>query len=150
LRAEAIRLAIGIIIGLLVGLAIGVTGMIYRNDAPVSVIQKTDRETQVAQQRESYHICQWATGTRESAMVIKGDGAGAKQIIFPWRKNDGDLFRIEQTTDLHYIAIDTEAKGRELGDTSLDLNRVSGDLYITNTFSPAAMQLLASIREKSV
>ncbi len=30
----------------------------------------------------------------------------------------------------------------------MDLNRVSGDLFITNRFSPAAVQLLASICEK--
>ena len=95
------RLAIAITIGLLIGLAIGAAGMTYWRDRAVSVLQKANRETQAPQPLESYHICQSDNG-KQTALIIKGDGDGAKQIIFPWR-TDGDVFRIEQTTDLHYI-----------------------------------------------
>jgi hypothetical protein len=135
------RLALGIVVlGVLVGSAIGAA---YWNSRPV---QEANREPP---QRENYYLCQWDDpGSGESAMIIRGDSARAKQIIFPWRNNSGDLFLIGQTTDLHYIATDTEAKRREVDDSSLNLDRVTGDLYVTARFSPAAIQLLASICQR--
>jgi hypothetical protein len=116
------RLAIGIAIGLLFGLTIGFAGMTFFNDRAITEPRKVDKQSSNTQTMASY-VCQWNGGTRESALVIKGDASGAKEMIIPWRTN-GDRFRIDETTDLHYIATDLEEKRSKIADSTLAALRV--------------------------
>jgi hypothetical protein len=143
------RLAIGIIIGLASGLAVGATGMTYWKDRYGPALQEADRAPPSPAQHESYVLCKmnFDNAPFNHPMVIKGDRAGARQIVMPWT-TDGDLFLIEQTTDLHYLATNTEAKCREVSSDSLDFNRLTGELNVTSRFSPAAIQLLTSICQR--
>jgi hypothetical protein len=142
------RLAIGVAVGLLFGLIIGFASMTFFNERAITNPQKADTQTSNTQMMASY-VCQWNGGTRESALVIKGDAAGAKELIFPWR-TDGDRFRIDETTDLHYIATDIEEKKSKIAVSTLDLNRVTGDLYVTNRFTPKALQIMVALCEKKL
>jgi len=142
------RLAIGIAIGLLFGLTIGFAGMTFFNDRAITEVRKADKQSSNTQTMASY-VCQWNGGTRESALVIKSDASGAKEMIFPWR-TDGDRFRIDETTDLHYIATDIEEEGSKITDSTLDLNRITGDLYVINRFTPKALQVMVALCEKKL
>ena len=142
------RLVTGIAIGLLFGLIIGFAGMSFFNELAVTKPGKADKTTSSTQTMASY-VCQWNGGTRESALVIKSDASGAKEMIFPW-STAGDRFRINETTDLHYIAMDIEEKGGKISNSTLDLNRITGDLYVTSRFTPKALQVLVALCEKKL
>jgi gas vesicle protein len=147
------RLAIGVAIGLLFGLAIGSVSMTFLYDRASKEVRRADRQSSNAQtasntQTVASYICQWSGGTRESALLIKSDTSGAKEMIFPW-KTDGDRFRIDETTDLHYIGTDIEEKKSEATVSTFDLNRVTGDLYIINRFTPKALQVMVALCQKS-
>jgi hypothetical protein len=146
-RDSLVRMAIGIVIGLLVGLSLGLFTMNYWQDRGATAVPKFNGETQATARPDSYYICQLDQG-KPKALIIKGDSSGAKKIIFPW-KTDGDEFLIEQTTDLHYVAKNVEPKPSPT-DSSLELNRITGDLYLTSRLKAEAVTLLASICDKRV
>jgi hypothetical protein len=69
-------------------------------------------------------------------------------MVFAW-KSDSDVFNIEETTDLHYVAYERNPEAPEAY-SSIDLNRVTGEFYIANKLSDGARELLTSICEKRV
>jgi len=138
------RTALGIIIGLVIGCVIGVIAVDYFNDRQVQVIQKASRAA--PSYSESYFVCKPAQADKGSGLIIKSDSTGAKAIVFAW-KTDADTFSIEQTTDLHYLANEPNFRANEAY-TSIDLNRVTGEMIITDRRPTAAMKLLQSICDK--
>jgi hypothetical protein len=142
------RLLIGVMVGLLIGFGLGLFGISYWQSRYTSVAEKADRKTAPSERPfENYYVCQSDTVKTSSALIIRGNGDHATQMVFPW-KTDGDLFDVDHTTDLHYLASDTV--GRAVAENVADLNRVTGDLYIITRLSPGAVQLLASICRKQL
>jgi hypothetical protein len=136
------KLAIGIAIGLLFGLAIGFAGMALFYERAITELRKADKQTSNTEMAASY-VCQLNPDAKKSGLLIKGDTSGAKEMIFPW-KTDGDRFRIDKTTDLHYIATNIEEKQSKVTESTIDLNRITSDLEITNRFTPAALQIMVA------
>jgi hypothetical protein len=138
--------AVGFIVVLAVGLATGYVAKTYQETlAEMTIIKSNNRAEPLT---ESYQLCKTENSSRESALVIKSEGGHAKEMVFPWH-GDAEVFRVDQINDLHYIATAAVQSGTE-GPSTLDLNRVSGDLEVVSRYSDEAVKLLADICEKRV
>lgn len=139
--------AVIIALALVIGFVMGLVAMSYWNErsqlTPPSAA--TEQNTSYT---ESYFMCKWPHGNRESALIIRSDRSGAKTMKFPW-KSEADEFRIEQTTDMYYKAIEASPELSEAS-ASLELNRISGDLFITSRAPNDVVKLLADICDKRI
>jgi hypothetical protein len=135
---------IGIFVGLAIGFSLGLISMAYWN-AHMSAPERTEKD---AGYTESYYLCKPDSGLRERSLIIKGDRSGATTIVFPWDTQE-DAFRIEETTDLTYVAIQESPKAPDAYG-SIELNRVSGDMVATSRISSEAVKLLVEICDKRV
>jgi hypothetical protein len=61
-------------------------------------------------------------------------------MVFAWKSNSGDVFNIEETTDLHYVAYERDSDAPEAY-SSIDLNRVTGEFYIANKLSDGVVEI---------
>jgi hypothetical protein len=124
-------------------------GIVIGAMAAFILIKFSTDTNQPSSQTMASYICQWGTGTRESALMIKSDKAGAKEIIFPWR-TDGDRFQIDKTTDLHYFATNVEEKYSRVSTSTMELNRVTGEMQIINRYTPEALKIVVGACNKTI
>jgi hypothetical protein len=140
------RTTFGTILGMIVGFVIGVAAVNYWGAPGGSVLKKANKDD--VPFTEAYFLCQPSLGGKDSPLIIKSAGGIAKSMVFPWR-SDSDVFSIEETTDLHYVAYERNPEAPEAY-SSIDLNRVTGEFSITNKLSDGARELLTSICERRV
>jgi hypothetical protein len=150
-----VRTLIGMTICLVIGLVAGLAVMNFwredrrvtlnRDDGGATVLPKSNK--QVSNLTESFYVCRPdLKQDKESSLLIKSDSSGAREMVFPW-KSDADVLTLEETTDLYYRA---NAKNSEVSEaySSIDLNRVSGELFITSRISNDVVKLLVSICDR--
>jgi hypothetical protein len=134
---------IGIFVGLAIGFPLGLIFMTYWN-ARMSAPEHPEKS---ADYTESYYLCKPDHDGPEKALIIKGDKSGAKTIVFPWH-SEADAFRIEQTSDLNYVAVQESPETEAYG--SIELNRITGNMVATRRIPTEAVRLLAEICENRI
>jgi hypothetical protein len=139
------RTLIGTSIGLLLGFILGLLAMRYLGAPAAQAPQRMTKQGPVL--TESYFICKPEHG-RESSLIIKSEDSAAKELVFPW-KTDADSFFIEKTTEMYYVANNTNPEAPEAHST-IELNRVTGEFTIINRRPRAVVTLLMSICERRV
>ena len=141
--------AVGIALGLMIGFLVGLVARGYWDERlPPLTTPPSVASEQNSGYAERYFICKYGQSNLESALIIKGDRSGAKTMTFSWKSN-GDEFRIEETTDLYYKAVEASPEASEAY-SSLELNRVSGELFMTSRVSNDAVKLLAAGCDKRI
>jgi hypothetical protein len=120
-----------------------------------SPLWTTSRTTEVVKsareaegQFENFFACKWSEGTRQSQLQIKGDRRGARLIVFPY-KSDSELYRITESTDLYYLAVEETPDTPESAVT-LEISRVTGEMSVTTRLPHEAVKLLADICDRRI
>jgi hypothetical protein len=141
-----------LIIGLMIGVGAGIIGMQAGLDQYLSPAKPSSSQTKLAAQEEvtsdTYFLCNSELMKRDSTMVVRGDKAGAKLILFPG-KTDSDVFRVTETPTTQYTAVRDEA-GFPEAFASIETNRISGELIYTARIPFQSAKLLADICNKRI
>jgi hypothetical protein len=124
--------AIGVAFGLVAGFVMGLIAMIHWNERAQEAASPS---TPPVGYVESYFMCKWSVGSREATLIIKGDHSGAKTMTISWFSDARtDVYRVEETTDLFYKAVETNPEASKAVRSWLELNRVSGELSLISRY----------------
>lgn len=138
---------VGFFVVFVAGLAVGYAAKTYRETSAVTSANKADNQA-APRISESYQLCKTERTNKESALVIKSERGRVTEMVFPWH-GDAETFRVDKINELHIIATAADQSGTE-GPSTLDFNRVSGDLEVVSRYSNEAVKLLADICEKRI
>ena len=145
------RAIIGAVVAVGVGFILGALATTYLGITKPSS-QKEEAQKAAEAETSAYFLCSTHISDTlkdpESPLIIKTVRNIATSIVWSW-KSTADVFDIEETNDLHYIAYEREPDAKEAY-TKLDLNRVTGELLISNKLSDDVRGLIASICEGRV